>query len=56
MTQDETRDIAIAIVDELVRLKFVPDCIDTDNQSEFEAQDMIVKILKKRLIINKGKS
>ncbi len=49
MTEDQLRDIAIAIVDELVQSGFVPDCIDTNDQTEFEVQDMIVEILEKKL-------
>lgn len=49
MTEDDVRDIAIAIVDELVQSGFVPDCIDTDDMTEFEVQDMVVAILNKKL-------
>ena len=48
MTQeDNIRDIAIRITDELVREGLIPDCIDTDNEAEFEVQDVIVEQLNK---------
>ena len=49
LTEDDIRDIAIVITDKLVELKYVPDCIDTDDESEFEVQDAINDILNKRL-------
>lgn len=45
MTEDCLRDIAIRITDKLVALGFVPNCIDTDDESEFEVQDAINEIL-----------
>lgn len=39
---DDCRDIAIRIVDKLVQEGFVKNCIDTDDQDEFEVQDIIV--------------
>jgi hypothetical protein len=45
MTEDYLRDIAIRITDRLVELGFVPNCIDTDNETEFEVQDEINEIL-----------
>ena len=44
-TEDDVRDIAIRIVDKLVQMGYVPDCIDTDNDSEFEVQDAISDII-----------
>jgi hypothetical protein len=38
---DDTRDLAIDIVDELVSEKLIPDCIDTDDETEFSVQDII---------------
>ena len=55
LDNDERRDIAIDIVNKLVKLGYVPDCTDTDNESEFEVQDAIVKILKK-FKLRKGKN
>ena len=49
MTEDQIRDIAIRIVDELVVKGYVPDCIDTENETEFEIQDIIVEKLKMEL-------
>ena len=44
-TEDDIRDIAIRIVDELVNQNYIPNCIDTDDETEFEIQDLIVDIL-----------
>ena len=49
LTEDDIRDIAIAITDKLVELGYVPNCIDTDDESEFEVQDAINDILNERL-------
>ena len=38
---DDTRDLAIDIVDELVLEKLLPDCLDTDDETEFSVQDII---------------
>lgn len=40
-TNDDTRDVAIQIVDELVKEGYVKDCIDTDDETEFSIQDII---------------
>jgi hypothetical protein len=52
LTEDEIRDIAIRIVDEMVLEELLPDCIDTNDSSEFLAQDIIVEQLTK--LLNKG--
>ena len=49
MTEDQIRDIAIRIVDELVVKGYVPDCIDTEDETEFEIQDIIIEKLKNQL-------
>ena len=49
MTEDEIRDIAIRIVDEMVLEELLPDCIDTNDFSELQAQDIIVEQLAKAL-------
>ncbi len=49
MTEDEIRDIAIRIVDEMVLEELLPDCIDTNDFSELQAQDIIVEQLEKAL-------
>ena len=42
---DDCRDIAIRIVDKLVQEGYVKNCIDTDDQTEFEIQDIILEEL-----------
>ncbi len=42
---DDCRDIAIRIVDKLVQEGLIKNCIDTDDQTEFEIQDIIVSEL-----------
>jgi hypothetical protein len=49
---DTIRDISIQITNKLIELGYVPDCTDTDNESEFEVQDAIVEVLE--LIIPEG--
>tara|TARA_B100000287_G_C20116377_1_gene576461 strand:- start:86 stop:247 length:162 start_codon:yes stop_codon:yes gene_type:complete len=49
MTEDEIRDIAISIVDQLVLEGILPDCIDTNDPTEFDVQDIIVEELTKSL-------
>ena len=44
-TNDDTRDIAIKIVDKLVTEGLLKDCIDTDDETEFEVQDVIHNVL-----------
>jgi hypothetical protein len=41
MTNDDMRDIAIRCVDEMVSQGLIPDDLDTDNQTEFQVQDII---------------
>ena len=38
---DDTRDLAIDIVDELVLEKLLPNCTDTDDETEFSVQYII---------------
>jgi hypothetical protein len=45
LSEDDIRDIAIKITDELVEKGYVTDCIDTDLEDEFEVQDIIVDII-----------
>lgn len=45
LTEDNVRDLAIRITDELVRLGYVNDCIDTDDDDEFNVQDAIAEII-----------
>jgi hypothetical protein len=44
---DDCRDIAIRIVDKLVQEGFVKNCIDTDDETEFEIQDIVLNELLK---------
>jgi len=39
--KDDISDIALAIVDRMVFEKIIPNCIDTDDEQEFEVQDII---------------
>ena len=53
LDRDERQDIAITITNKLIKLGYVPDCTDTDDQSEFEVQDLIAKIIKKNKLRKK---
>lgn len=46
LTRDDRMDIAIEIVNELISLGYIADCTDTDDDSEFNVQDVIERILK----------
>ena len=48
-TDDDIRDIAIRIVDKYVMDGLVKDCTDTNDETEFEFQDVIVEVLKESL-------
>tara|TARA_B110000971_G_C19899628_1_gene449305 strand:+ start:642 stop:971 length:330 start_codon:yes stop_codon:yes gene_type:complete len=41
MNYDEKRDIAIRCVDQFVKMGICKNCIDTDDDAEFEMQDII---------------
>ena len=41
LEQDDISDIALEITDKLVIEKLIPDCTDTENENEFDAQDII---------------
>lgn len=47
-TNDDIRDIAIRIVDELVHQGIIASDLDTDNETEFQIQDVIFNELKKQ--------
>lgn len=47
--ESEKTDLSIRIVDNLVKEGLVVDCIDTDNETEFEFQDSINQTLNKEL-------
>ncbi len=53
LDRDERQEIGITITNELIKLGYVPDCTDTDDQSEFEVQDLIAKIIKKNKLRKK---
>ena len=44
-TNDDTRDLAIQLTDKLVEMSVVPDCIDSEEGNEFEAQDAMHEII-----------
>lgn len=48
---DKVRDLSIRITDKLVELNVIPNCIDTDDETEFEVQDAIQEILIKEKIL-----
>lgn len=50
MTKDDIRDIAIRITDKLVCAELVPNCIDTDDETEFRFQDCIFSELEKHFL------
>ena len=51
-TEDDVRDLAIAIVDELVEQGMIVDNLDTDDPTEFAFQDVISEAIAKKLNIN----
>jgi hypothetical protein len=53
LDKDDRQDIAIAITNRLIEMGFVPDCTDTDDESEFDVQDMIAEILKEKNLFKK---
>ena len=53
LDRDERQDIAITITNLLIELGYVPDCTDTDDESEFEVQDMIADVLKENKLRKK---
>jgi hypothetical protein len=48
---DDVRDLALTITDELVKQGIIKDCIDTDDDTEFVVQDIIMHFICKRLNI-----
>ena len=55
VSEDDIRDIAIRIVDELVRQDIIASDVDTDNKTESQIQDVIFNELKKQNLILKMK-
>jgi len=49
ITEDDIRDIAIKITDILVDNGLIPDCTDTDNETEFNFQDEFFEIITESL-------
>ena len=45
LNNDDIRDIAINIVDEMVLIGLIPNCTDTNDDSEFIVQDLINKTI-----------
>jgi hypothetical protein len=41
LTEDKAKDLAVRITAELVKQGLVPDCTDTDDETEFAFQDAI---------------
>ena len=48
--EDDIRDLAIKITNNLIEVGLVKDCTDTNDETEFEFQDSIVEILIQELI------
>jgi hypothetical protein len=46
LTRDDRMDIAIEITNELIALGYVPDCTDTEQENEFDVQEVIARALK----------
>jgi hypothetical protein len=46
LDKDERQEIGITITNKLIKLGYVPDCTNTNDESEFEVQDMIAKVIK----------
>jgi len=41
LEQDDISDVALEIVDNMIIESLIPDCTDTENEKEFQAQDII---------------
>jgi len=50
-TLDDIKDLSMRIVDKMVKEGIINDCIDTDDHTEFYAQDVIREVLCDRLNI-----
>ena len=46
LDKDERQEIGITITNKLIELGYVPDCTDTNDESECEVPDMIAKVIK----------
>jgi len=49
LTENQITDIAIRITDKLVEMGYVPNCIDTDDNYEFDVQDMVSETISESL-------
>jgi hypothetical protein len=49
VNEDDLRDLAIRLVDILVEQGIIVNCIDTDYEDEFIAQDLIVEFLENNM-------
>ncbi len=47
LNRDDRQEIGITITNKLIEMGFVPDCTDTDDETEFDVQDMIADVIKK---------
>jgi len=52
LTQDDIKDLAVLITGNLVIEGLIPDCTDTDDDTEFEFQDTICETLAKKFDVN----
>ena len=53
LDRDERQEIGITITNKLIELGYVPDCTNTDDESEFEVQDMVAKVIKELKLFKK---
>ncbi len=51
LEEDDISDVALEIVDAMILDGLIPDCTDTENEKEFEAQDIIREKLTRLLKI-----
>lgn len=49
LTSNDINDLKVLIVGNLVIEGIIKDCTDTDDETEFEAQDVVENTLKSRL-------
>ena len=52
---DDARDVSIIITDRLIECGYIKSCIDTDNSTEFDIQDIIQEEISKVLVQLTGK-
>ena len=50
-TLDDIKDLSIIIIGKMVEEGIIKDCTDTDDQTEFDAQDIIRDVLCNKLNI-----